>query len=166
LGDEERIAKRRSVEELERITAHARREGRDVVWANGCFEILHTGHIEFLTRAARLGEMLIVGVNSDSSVRALRGEGHPLSGEWERMLVLSALECVDYVTSFAEPTCEAILRRLQPSVYAKGLKHVQGDVDPGERAAVEAYGGVIALVGGTSTASTSRIIERVMEGPA
>lgn len=121
-----RSPKEKSIEELERIADQARREGKVIVWTNGCFEILHAGHIEFLTKAARLGDVLIVGVNSDESIRALRGEGHPVSREWERKVILSALECVDYVTTFSEPTCTEMLRRLKPDVYAKGLNIFQG----------------------------------------
>lgn len=153
--------KARGIDALVEIAASARREGRTVVWTNGCFEILHAGHIEFLLKAARLADVFIVGVNSDASVTALKGEGRPLTPLEDRLLVLSAVECVDFVTVFDEPSCEGILQTLQPEVYAKGMHHLHGGIHPGERAIVEKSGGCIALIAGDPAMSTENIVAKV-----
>lgn len=101
--------------------AAARRRGRKIVFANGCFDLLHPGHIDLLNQARRAGDVLVVGVNADRSVRALaKGPGRPLVGERDRALVLAALECVDYVTIFSEPTPRALIACLRPDVLVKG----------------------------------------------
>jgi rfaE bifunctional protein nucleotidyltransferase chain/domain len=156
-----RSEKEKSLEELVAIVARARQQGKTVVWTNGRFEILHAGHIEFLLKAARLGGVFIAGVNSDASVRALRGPGHPLTPEDQRVAVLSVVECIDYVTVFSETDCAHILRALKPDVYAKGLHHLHGGIHDEERQVVEENGGVIALIGGDPNKSTTAIIERI-----
>ncbi len=105
--------------------------------------------------------MLIVGVNSDASVRALKGEGHPLTPEQERLLVLSAVACVDYMTVFSEENCAGILRALRPDVYAKGLMHFRGGLNEEERRVVEEQGGCVALIAGDPAVSTETIMRRV-----
>lgn len=156
-----RSAKQREIPELVELAHHLRRQGKSIVWTNGCFEILHAGHIEFLMKAARLGDVFIVGVNSDASVRALKGAGHPVSGIEERLWVLSAVSCVDYLTVFDGPDCAEILRALQPDVYVKGFKHLHGGLHEAERRAVEDARGCIALVGGDPNLSTEAIIRRI-----
>jgi rfaE bifunctional protein nucleotidyltransferase chain/domain len=153
--------KQRAIDELVDLAQHLRRQGKSIVWTNGCFEILHAGHIEFLMKAARLGDVFIVGVNSDASVRALKGEGHPVSGIAERLWVLSAVSCVDYLTVFDGPDCVAILEALKPDVYVKGFKHLHGGLNDGERRAVEEARGCIALIGGDPNLSTDAIIRRI-----
>jgi len=160
-GEIIRSRKQRSLDELVTMASDARRRGGRIVWTNGCFEILHAGHIEFLIKAAKLGDMLIVGVNSDDSVRTLKGEGHPLTSEQERLLVLSAVACVDYLTVFTERDCAGILRALQPDVYAKGLLHLRGGLNEDERRVVEEQGGCIALIAGDPAVSTETIMRRV-----
>jgi len=154
-------AKRRSADELDALRAGWLAEDQPVVWTNGCFEILHAGHIEFLIKAARLGSVFVVGVNSDASVRNLKGPGHPVTPLEERILVLSAVEAVDYITVFDEPNCASVLRRLRPEVYAKGLRHLHGGLDEEERAVVETSGGCIALIGGDPAKSTTAILGRI-----
>lgn len=106
---------------LARRLAAARRAGKRVVFANGCFDLLHPGHIDLLTQARRAGDVLVVGVNADRSVRALaKGPKRPFVGERDRALVLAALECVDYVTIFSEPTPLRLIARLRPDVLVKG----------------------------------------------
>lgn len=156
-------AKQRTLDELDELVAQARRQGRTVVWTNGCFEILHAGHIEFLLKAARLGDLLIVGVNSDASVARLKGVGHPVTPEGERLTVLSAVACVDYLMRFDADTCEMPLERLRPEVYAKGLEHLHGGINEAERAIVERNGGTVALIGGDPAKSTRAIIERIRD---
>jgi rfaE bifunctional protein nucleotidyltransferase chain/domain len=156
--------KLRTLDELIDIAQDARREGRTVVWTNGCFEILHAGHIEFLMKAARLADVFIVGVNSDASVAALKGAGRPLTALEERTLVLSAVECIDYLAVFDEPTCERILETLRPEVYAKGMHHLHGGIHNGERLIVERSGGCIALIAGDPAMSTENIVAKVRGG--
>lgn len=158
--------KLRTLDELVDIARDARREDKTVVWTNGCFEILHAGHIEFLLKAARLADVFIVGVNSDASVAALKGAGRPLTGLAERVQVLSAVECIDYLAVFDEPTCERVLEALQPEVYAKGMHHLHGGIHPGERAIVERAGGCIALIAGDPAMSTEIIVAKVRAGAA
>lgn len=141
-----------------------RRQGKTIAWTNGCFEILHAGHIAFLLKAARLADVFIVGVNSDASVEALKGAGHPVSPEHERVMVLSAVECVDYITVFSERTCANILRALEPDVYVKGMQHLRGGINEEERAVMEANNGVIALVAGDPNQSTQAIIKKIRAG--
>jgi rfaE bifunctional protein nucleotidyltransferase chain/domain len=155
--------KRKSLDELRDLVRAHRNQGKSIVWTNGFFEILHAGHIEFLLKAARLGDVFIVGVNSDASVQAQKGAGHPLTPEWERVLVLSAVACVDYVTVFEEDTCTSILKALEPDVYAKGIMHLHSGIDPEERAVVEATGGCIALIAGDPKKTTANIVKRIRE---
>ncbi|MFP4500450.1 MAG: adenylyltransferase/cytidyltransferase family protein [Candidatus Hydrogenedentota bacterium] len=156
-----RAHKEKTLDELAAIVARERSHGRTVVWTNGRFEILHAGHIEFFLKAARLGDIFMIGVNSDRSVRALKGPGHPLMPEEQRVAVLSVVSCVDYVTTFDETDCAHILRTLQPEVYAKGLRHLRGGIHEEERQVVQANGGCIALIGGDPNKSTTAIIERI-----
>lgn len=151
----------RTMPELLELARGWKRAGKSMVWTNGCFEILHAGHIQFFLKAARLGDIFVVGVNSDASVAALKGAGHPLARLEERLTVLSAVACVQYLTVFEERTCANLLRALQPEVYAKGLRHVHGPIDADERAVIEEYGGCIALIGGNPAKSTTNIVRRI-----
>ncbi len=159
-----RSRKEASLDELIELAQHYRHQGKTIVWTNGCFEILHAGHIDFLVKASRLADIFIVGVNSDASVTKVKGEGHPLTREAERLLVLSAVECIDHITVFDQPDCTELLQALQPDVYAKGFHHLHGGLDDGERNVIEASGGCIALIAGDVTKSTSAIIERIRRG--
>ena len=106
---------------LSRIIRQAQRRGHRVVFTNGCFDLLHTGHAKLLERARRLGDMLVVGLNSDRSVRALKkGPGRPVMGQRDRALLLAALESVDYVTIFKERTPQRLIARLRPAILLKG----------------------------------------------
>jgi len=153
--------KLKTAPELSAIVSEARRQDRTVVWTNGCFEILHAGHIEFLLRASRLGDIFIVGLNSDESVRQLKGKGHPIVPEKERLMVLAAVECIDYLTVFSETHCAEILKVLRPDVYAKGLRHLRGGIHEAERQVVEESGGCIALIAADPTKSTANIVARI-----
>ncbi|MBI2425238.1 MAG: adenylyltransferase/cytidyltransferase family protein [Candidatus Hydrogenedentes bacterium] len=154
-------AKTQSLESLIGLAGHWRRQGKSIVWTNGCFEILHSGHIEFLLKASRLGDVFIVGVNGDASVKTLKGENHPLTGLAERLWVLSAVQCVDYLTVFNEPNCANILRALKPDVYAKGLRHIHGGLNGEERQIIEENGGCVALIAGDPAKSTENIMRRI-----
>ena len=113
-------AKLKTLAQLRPIVDSLRREGRRVVWTNGCFDILHTGHIAYLSRARQEGDILVVGLNSDASVRALKGPERPVVNEHDRAVVMSALACVDYLVIFSERTPLTLLQALTPDVYAKG----------------------------------------------
>ena len=102
------------------LISRFRKKRKKIVFTNGCFDILHIGHIRYLTRARALGDMLVIGLNTDKSVRALKGAGRPLVPEKERAEILSALECVDFVTFFSESTPERLIRAVRPDVLVKG----------------------------------------------
>lgn len=159
-----RPVKEAPLDALVEMAGHYRRQGKTIVWTNGCFEILHAGHIDFLLKASRLGDVFIVGVNSDASVAKVKGAGHPLASEAERLLVLSAVECIDHITVFDQPDCTEVLRALKPDVYAKGLHHLHGGLNEGERQVIEESGGCIALIAGDLTKSTAAIVERIRRG--
>src|ERR671914_254623 len=108
--------------------AIARKNGARIVFANGCFDLLHVGHVRYLEGARALGDLLVVGVNADEQVRALKGEGRPLVPERERAELVSALRAVDFVTIFNEPTVEALLRAVRPDIHAKGTDYTEETV--------------------------------------
>jgi len=137
-----------------------RHAGTVVVWTNGCFDLLHPGHVASLEAARALGGALVVGLNSDASVRAATGTGRPVMSQDERAALLAALECVDYVVVFDEPTPEAALARLRPDVHCKGADYAPPHGKPvPERPVVEGYGGrveFLPLVPGLSTTDLGR----------
>lgn len=139
--------------------AIARKNGARVVLANGCFDILHVGHVRYLEGARALGDLLIVGLNSDAQVRALKGEGRPLVPERERAEMIAALRAVDIVTIFPEPNVEALIRAIRPDVHAKGTDYTEETVP--ERAVVLSYGGRVAIVGDPKDHSTTEMVRKV-----
>jgi rfaE bifunctional protein nucleotidyltransferase chain/domain len=151
-GEPSRVISRADLGDL---SSRAKADGKRLVATNGCFDILHAGHVRYLEAASQLGDILIVGLNSDESVRRLKGPTRPVNSESDRAEVLLALRCVDYVTIFGEETAIEFLKLLQPNVYVKG-----GDWTPGtlpETPVVESCGGkimIIELVPGKSTSST------------
>jgi len=145
---------------LAQILADLRRQGKRVVFTNGCFDLLHPGHIYILTQAKALGDVLVVGLNSDASVKRLKGPQRPILNEAERVLLLSALEAVDYVALFEEDTPLELIRSLQPQVLVKG-----GDWAPEAvvgKKEVEADGGEVVLIPYRPGFSTSGMIERIL----
>ena len=146
----------------EDITARvesARRAGLKIVFANGCFDVLHVGHTRYLAGARELGDLLIVGVNSDDQVRIQKGDGRPILPEAERAELVAALESVDYVTIFTEPTVEELLLTLKPDVHAKGTDYTEDTVP--EREVVRSYGGRVAIVGDPKDHSTTSLLTRL-----
>ena len=139
--------------------AIARRAGARIVLANGCFDILHVGHVRYLEGARALGDLLVVGINSDLQVRLLKGPGRPLVIERERAEIVAALRPVDFVTIFAEPTVEALLRAIRPDIHAKGTDYTEDSVP--ERDVVRSYGGRVAIVGDPKDHSTSEMIAQL-----
>ncbi|HEY5402277.1 MAG TPA: adenylyltransferase/cytidyltransferase family protein [Pyrinomonadaceae bacterium] len=145
------------------VVSIARRNGARIVFANGCFDVLHVGHIRYLEGARQLGDILIVGVNSDHQVAIQKGSGRPIMPEAERAELLASLESVSYVTIFDEPTVEELLLALKPDVHAKGTDYTVDTVP--EREVVRSYGGQVAIVGDPKDHSTSQILSRMGEQP-
>ena len=139
--------------------AIARKNGARIVLANGCFDLLHVGHVRYFEGARALGDLLIVGVNSDEQVRALKGEGRPFMSERERAEIVASVRAVDIVTIFPEPTVEQLIRAIRPDVHAKGTDYTEETVP--ERDVVRSYGGRVAIVGDPKDHATSEMIRRV-----
>ena len=142
------------------IAGQARRDGRRLVLANGCFDLLHVGHIRYLRGARPCGDLLIVGINSDSSVRTLKGAGRPLLDEQARARLVAALEPVDWVVIFDEPDVNGLLRDLRPAVHAKGTDYTADTVP--EREQARALGGQVAIVGDPKQHSTRDLIAHIV----
>jgi rfaE bifunctional protein nucleotidyltransferase chain/domain len=136
-----------------------RRAGRTIALANGCFDVLHVGHVRYLQGAAAEADCLIVAVNDDGSVEALKGRGRPILPAPDRAELVAALRGVDYVVIFADPTVERLLRLLKPDVHCKGTDYTVDSVP--ERSVVLEYGGRTAIVGDPKTHATRELIERV-----
>ena len=154
-----------SPEELLADRACWRRQGRQVVWTNGCFDILHIGHLRSFESARRKGDVLVVGVNDDDSVRALKGPHRPLVPFTERAAMVAALEVVDRVVSLSDPTPERILAELQPDVHCKGADYAPPDGKPvPERRVVEEYGGRVEFIPLVPLRSTSALEARIQAG--
>jgi D-glycero-beta-D-manno-heptose 1-phosphate adenylyltransferase len=148
-----------SREELIPLINAERENGARVVLANGCFDVLHVGHVRYLAGARELGDVLVVGVNSDEQVARLKGPGRPVLPENERAELVAALESVSYVTVFNEPTVEELLLALKPDIHAKGTDYTEDSVP--ERDVVRSYGGRVAIVGDPKDHSTSAILARL-----
>ncbi|MGA1370274.1 MAG: bifunctional D-glycero-beta-D-manno-heptose-7-phosphate kinase/D-glycero-beta-D-manno-heptose 1-phosphate adenylyltransferase HldE [Pseudomonadales bacterium] len=144
---------------LQDIVAAARRNGARIVFTNGCFDILHAGHVAYLEEARALGDRLIVAVNDDASVRRLKGAGRPLNPLERRQRVLAGLASVDWVTAFAEDTPEALLAELRPDVLVKGGDYAADAVVGAEL--VQGYGGAVAVLGLVEDCSTTAIVDRI-----
>jgi D-glycero-beta-D-manno-heptose 1-phosphate adenylyltransferase len=142
--------------ELRQQVERWRRSGESITLANGNFDLLHVGHVRYLGAAKALGGKLVVAVNSDDSVRALKGEGRPLMPEYERAEILAALASVDAVVIFPELDVRAIIREIRPDIHAKGTDYTADSVP--ERDTLAEYGGRVAIVGDSKDHSTSEII--------
>jgi rfaE bifunctional protein nucleotidyltransferase chain/domain len=144
--------------------ARVRQERKTVVWTNGCFDLLHVGHVRSLQAARSRGDALVVGINSDACVRRLKGPRRPLIPEDQRVEVLTALECVDYVIVFDESTPETAIARLQPDVHCKGADYAPPHGKPiPEAALVASYGGRIEFLPLVPSLSTSDLVRRIRE---
>jgi rfaE bifunctional protein nucleotidyltransferase chain/domain len=137
--------------------------GRRVVLTNGCFDLLHRGHISYLQQSAALGDMLIVAVNSDASVRELKGPDRPLNSEQDRAYALAALRCVDAAFIFPGPRLDAEIAALKPDVYTKAGDYTLETLDSGERAALESAGTSIHLLPFVAGHSTTSLIQRAVQ---
>jgi D-glycero-beta-D-manno-heptose 1-phosphate adenylyltransferase len=134
---------------------------RKVVLANGCFDILHVGHLRYLQGAKKLGDVLVVAINSDKSMRIIKDQGRPILPETERVALVSALRCVDYVVLFDEPDVARVLDVLRPAIHAKGTDYTEETVP--EREKVLAYGGQVRIAGDAKNHSTRDIIDTILE---
>jgi rfaE bifunctional protein nucleotidyltransferase chain/domain len=135
--------------------------GKTIVFTNGCFDILHAGHVRYLAAAKQLGDILVVGLNGDASVRELKGEGRPLNRQEDRAEVIAALGAVDYVVIFDEKRVDTLLREVRPRVYAKGGDYSRNSLDPVEVAALKEIGAKIEILPLVPGKSTSKIIEAI-----
>lgn len=145
----------KNIAELSRLVKKARQNGRKVVFTNGCFDILHIGHIRYLKKARSMGDMLVVGLNSDGSVRRIKGKARPINTQKDRAEILSALSFVDYITIFDDDTPERLIKGLSPDILVKGADWKSGDIVGS--AFVRSYGGEvkrIKFVAGYSTTAT------------
>jgi len=139
-----------------------RAAGRTIAFANGCFDLLHVGHVRYLQAAAKEADRLVVAVNDDPSATALKGRGRPIIVAADRAELVAGLRGVDYVTLFSDPNVERLLRLLKPDVHCKGTDY-SADTVP-ERAVVRAYGGRIAIVGDAKSHSTRDLVARLQRG--
>jgi rfaE bifunctional protein nucleotidyltransferase chain/domain len=146
-------------DELVDRVARLRREGRTVAFANGCFDLLHVGHVRYLQAAAAEADVLVVALNDDDSVRGLKGKGRPILAAAHRAELAAALRGVDFVTIFSEPTVAPLLEALKPDVHCKGTDYTIDSVP--ERDTVRAYGGRIAIVGDPKDHSTRDLLARI-----
>ena len=148
--------------ELVEAVARDRAEGRRIAFANGCFDLLHVGHVRYLRAAAAEADRLIVAINDDASVAALKGAGRPILPAAERAELVAALRCVAYVVVFGDATVERLLRKLTPDVHCKGTDYTVDSVP--ERSVVAAYGGRTAIVGDPKSHATRDLLKRIAGG--
>ena len=140
-------------------------QGKQLVFTNGCFDLLHTGHVRYLQQARALGDALVVAINSDRSVRTLKGPDRPINSELDRAEVIAALACVDTVVIFEEPRVTRLIEQIQPHIYAKGGDYTPDTLDPGEKAALDSAGTAISILSLVPGRSTTNMLNR-MQTPA
>jgi rfaE bifunctional protein nucleotidyltransferase chain/domain len=148
--------------DLKRRAAEIRTRGQRLVLTNGCFDLLHVGHVRYLQEAAQLGDFLAVAVNGDESVRALKGDGRPLNAAEDRAEILAALGCVNFVTIFSELRATRVIEEVKPSVYVKGGDYTIESLNPEEVAALEAAGTEIRTLPLVPGRSTSGLLEKLV----
>ena len=153
-------SKLQSLENLLKLRAKWSDQGKRVVWTNGCFDLLHVGHVRSLRDAKALGDILVVGLNSDASVRAIKGPTRPVVDQDDRAELLSALEPVDCVTIFDETEPSAILAIVKPDIHCKGAEYADDKRPVPERAVVEAYGGRVCFLPLHEGRSTTAMLQR------
>lgn len=147
--------------EILEIVEKARKSGKKIVTTNGCFDILHVGHVRLLEFSKGLGDMLVVGLNSDSSIKRIKGNKRPIVNEMERASMLASLSAVDYVVLFDEPTSIPLLEKIRPHVHVKGSDRKMHEIV--ERETVEQNGGRVILFNIVSGVSTTNLINRILE---
>ncbi|MFO7981336.1 MAG: adenylyltransferase/cytidyltransferase family protein [Candidatus Aminicenantes bacterium] len=144
------------LKKLKKIVSQHKKAGKTIVLANGCFDLIHVGHIRYLKGAKNRGDLLVVALNSDSSVKKLKGSGRPILNQNQRAEILSSFDFVDYLCLFNEKDVSKILIALKPDIQAKGSDYTEETVP--EKDIVHSYGGKVAIVGGPKVRSTSEII--------
>jgi rfaE bifunctional protein nucleotidyltransferase chain/domain len=150
--------------DIKQLTARARElreQGRKIVFTNGCFDLLHVGHVRYLARARALGDLLVVGINGDRSVRELKGANRPINNEQDRAEVVAALESVDLVTIFPEVRATRLLEVVQPAVYAKGGDYTPETLNAEEQAVLQKVGADIRIIPYEQGYSTTRLLEKL-----
>lgn len=150
-----------TLDQLIEIVKQARMQGKKIAWTNGCFDIIHAGHVEYLEKSKSYGHLLVLGLNSDQSVKILKGELRPIFSELNRAKVLCSIIYVDYVMLFSDPSPIKIIRTIQPDFYIKGGDYTINTIDQDERRVVESYGGEIVLLPMVEGVSTSVIVEKI-----
>ena len=150
-----------NADQLAEISGKMRASGRKLVFTNGCFDLLHTGHVRYLQAARMLGDALAVAINGDNSVRALKGDGRPLNPAADRAEVVAALACVDHVTIFAETRATDLLAKVRPAIYVKGGDYTRETLDADERAALEQSAAEIRILPFEQGFSTSSLMEKI-----
>jgi rfaE bifunctional protein nucleotidyltransferase chain/domain len=151
---------------LATIADSLRAQGRKLVLTNGCFDLLHAGHVRYLQAARALGDALAVAINGDDSVRALKGEGRPLNTESDRAEIVAALACVDHVVIFPEMRVTRLIEKVRPAIYVKGGDYTPASLDPEERAALEKAGAETRILPFEPGHSTSGLIKRMRKLPS
>jgi len=148
-----------SLSQLKKIIQEHKKRGQKVVLANGCFDLIHLGHIRYLKESKKKGDILVVALNSDSSVRVLKGKGRPILNQKERAEIISSFSFIDYITFFKENNVEKVLLALKPDIHAKGSDYSEETVP--EKETVKGYGGSITITGGPKIRSTSQLIKEI-----
>jgi D-beta-D-heptose 7-phosphate kinase/D-beta-D-heptose 1-phosphate adenosyltransferase len=149
-----------SLEEMRTLREELASQGRKVVFTNGCFDLLHVGHVHYLKEARKQGDLLIVGLNDDESTRHIKGPGRPLMLQEDRAEILAALECIDYVVIFSERTAERLVRILKPDIYVKGGNYKVEELP--EAKVVAEYGGQVYLTSLTRGRSTTNLLSAIL----
>jgi len=149
-----------SLPQLKKIVEEEKKKGKRIVLANGCFDLIHVGHIRYLKESRQRGDMLVLALNSDSSISKLKGKGRPILNEKERVEILSSFSFIDFITVFEEKNVKNVLLALKPDLHAKGTDYTKETVP--ERETVIEYGGEIAITGGPKVRSTSQLIKQIV----
>src|SRR5262245_56950826 len=152
-------SKVKDISELKPLIEKQKQEGKKIVFANGCFDVLHVGHVRYLNDAKSLGNVLIVGLNSDSSVRKIKGDGRPVLDQHARTTILSALESVDHILIFDDDTVDRLLMELKPHLHCKGSDYTPDTIP--EKDTVKQYGGANSITGGEKVQSTRWLFEEI-----
>jgi rfaE bifunctional protein nucleotidyltransferase chain/domain len=152
-----------TAEQASALGKEMRDSGRKLVFTNGCFDLLHVGHVRYLQAARGLGDTLLVAINGDESVRALKGEGRPLNRAEDRAEVIAALECVDRVVIFQEVRVTRLLEKVQPAIYVKGGDYSEDSLDAEERAVLERIGTEIRILPFETGHSTSGLLDKIKQ---
>ncbi len=153
------ITKLRELPELKAIVETLKNSGSKIIFTNGCFDVLHVGHVRYLQDARSQGDVLIVGLNSDASVQRLKGKGRPILDQNARAALLSALECVDHILIFEDGTVDRLLIELRPHIHCKGSDYTPDSVP--EKETVKSYGGSTSITGGEKVQSTRWLFEEI-----